>query len=88
MAEFAITYDLNKQKNYKALWDELDRLGGHKSARSFYFLDLTAESAKEVRDHFVQFIDNDDILVVVKVLERPATHRPFKGTTAWLDARF
>ena len=37
MAVFIVTYDLNKNKDYETLWEELKRLDGHKAALSFYF---------------------------------------------------
>ena len=40
MAYFAVSYQLNNEKNYAPLWDALDDMGGHKVMNSFYFLDL------------------------------------------------
>ena len=87
MPIYAITYDLNKDKNYKKLWDELERLDGHKAARSFYLLNLTSETSKEVLDHLKSFIDKDDTMIVVKTKAKDIkTFRALEGTTNWLAA--
>lgn len=88
MAIFSVTYDLNKEKDYKKLWDELERLNGHKAALSYYFIDVNSDSAIVIRDHLLGFVDNDDRLIVCRLDVRPATHRAFQGTKEWLDARF
>ena len=87
MAYFAVSYQLNNQKDYPRLWKEMERLEGHKVMRSFYFLDLNF-TAIEVKDHLIGFIDKDDTLCVVPFDERPSCCRCAFGTKAWLDARF
>ncbi len=88
MPVFAVTYDLNKDKDYSKLWAELERLDGHKAALSFYFIDVNIASEARVRDLLANFIDDDDRIIVSKCHTRPATQRAFKGTKEWLDARF
>lgn len=87
MANFAVKYQLNEAKDYPKLWEEMERLGGHKVLRSFYFLDVQA-TAKELRDHLMGYVDQDDAIVVVPMLEKPFTKKAFQGTQAWIDARF
>ena len=88
MAYFAVSYQLNNKKDYQSLWDEMDRLEGHKVMRSFYFLDVDLNTANELRDHLKGFIDDDDMVTVVELESRPSCHKCYKGTLAWLDARF
>ncbi|NRD88779.1 hypothetical protein C8024_03885 [Sphingopyxis sp. BSNA05] len=87
MACFAISYQLNNQQDYPKLWAELDELGGHKVMRSFYFLDVN-NTATEVKDHLISFVDDDDMISVVPFDERPSCYKCNIGTKAWLDARF
>lgn len=88
MAVFAVMYQLNKDKDYPKLWEELDRLDGHKAQNSLYLLSLTNESAQEVCDHLQDFIDDNDYLFVAKLQTRPAKKGCYKGTKAWLDEHF
>lgn len=83
MALFAITYDLNARKDYQSLWDEMKRLHAHKAARSFYFANLD-DTATTVRDHFAQFVDEDDTLVVVEFSKHPKCKKALKGTNDWI----
>lgn len=88
MGYFAVSYQLNKDKDYQTLWDELDRLNGHKVMRSFYFLDVNLKECSELRDHLKAFVDDDDMLAVVKIESKPAHYRAFVGTNDWINARF
>lgn len=88
MGYFAVSYQLNNQKNYQKLWDEMERLGGHKVMRSFYFLDVDLERCSELRDHLSGFVDGDDAIAVIKIESRPAHQMAFKGTNDWIKARF
>ena len=85
MALFAVSYDLVKNKDYQELWDEMKRLGAHKALLSLYLLNLSNEEPDEVRDHFANFIDSDDRLLVIKLTDASAS-RCFKGTNAWIEA--
>jgi len=88
MGYFAVSYQLNNQKDYQKLWDEMERLDGHKVMRSFYFLDVDVEKCSELRDYLSDFVDDDDAIAVVKIESRPAHKMAFKGTNDWINARF
>ena len=51
MAYFSLSYQLNKQKDYKHLWAELERLNAHKAMRDYYLLDVDVETAVELNRH-------------------------------------
>ena len=87
MAYFSITYQLNDQKNYPKLWDEFDKLGAVKVQNSQYFLDIN-NTTVEIKNHFGQFIDDDDMLMVVRFTIRPTFTKAKAGTNNWLNARF
>ena len=89
MALFAVSYQLNKAKNYQPLWDEMENLGAQKAMKDFFLLDRTNDTAASVRDHLKQFIDSvDDMIIVVKMGGRPAPWRCYQGTSDWINARF
>jgi len=88
MAYFAVSYQLNNQKDYQTLWDEMDRLNGHKVMRSFYFIDTSMDTALKLKDHLINFVDEDDMIAVVEMTKRPGCYKCYQGTKAWLDARF
>lgn len=87
MALFCISYDLIKGKDYEKLWDELDRLGGHKALESFYLIDLN-NTASEVRDHLKGYVDSDDMLMVIEFSKKPAFIKAKPGTNDWLNKHF
>lgn len=87
MAKFLVTYDLIKDKDYKRLIDELERLEGHKALLSVCLLDLN-NTTTQVREHLAGFVDDDDKVFVAEMTVKPSFTKAFKGTTAWLDARF
>lgn len=84
MGLFVVSYDLRKRKDYPTLWKEMDRLGGHKPLLSVYFLNVDVDSAADLRDHLAKFIDEDDQLIVVPFLEKPAHQKANQGTNNWI----
>lgn len=89
MAYFAVSYQLNKTKDYKPLWDEMERLDAHKAMRDYYLLDVDLSTAVEMRDYLKQFIDDkDDMIFVAKLDSKPASYRCYQGTSDWINARF
>jgi len=70
MALYFLEYDLIKQKNYDALYTALQQFGAHRhllSAWSFKYANSGASVS--LRDHFQQFMDADDRLVVSEVVD-------------------
>ena len=70
MALYFLEYDLVKQKNYDALFKALQDFGAHRhllSSWSFSYGYTGASAA--LRDHFQQFMDGDDRLVVSEVID-------------------
>lgn len=88
MAYFAVSYQLNKQKDYQPLWDAFADLGAHKVMRSFYFVDCNT-SAASLLSHLRSEgqMDEDDAICVVPMTDRPACYKCYQGTKVWLDAR-
>lgn len=68
MKLFIISYDLRNQRDYQKLYDELIRLKAKPVLESTWCLNLAdINTPKMVRDHFKQFIDSDDALMVSEV---------------------
>lgn len=88
MPLYVVSYDLNKNKDYQKLWDELERLGGHKPLESVYFVDVNSSNAAALVAHLKDFIDNDDQLIAVEFDHSPGTFRAKSGTKKWLDKHF
>jgi CRISPR/Cas system-associated endoribonuclease Cas2 len=84
MPLFVVSYDLRNRKDYQLLWDEMERLGGHKPLRSVYLLNVDVRDAATLRDHLCKFIDEDDQLLVVPFSERPVHQRANRGTNDWI----
>lgn len=87
MAYFAVSYQLNKSKDYQPLWDAFTELGAHKAMRDFYLVQNDATTIA-LGNHLKRFIDNDDFLFVVPMTAKPFKSGCFTGTEAWLNARF
>ena len=87
MAYFVVSYDLVKRKDYPKLWDEFERLDAQKVLNSMYLLSAD-NTAKEIADHFAEFIDDDDRLMVIEFDEKPRYPRALKGTNDWVNSNF
>ena len=69
MKVFFVDYDLRKEKDYKTLTDELERLGGIRVLKSLWSLKLADTiTCAIVRDHLKRFIDKDDGIIVSEVV--------------------
>lgn len=79
MALFAVSYQLNKSKDYQPVWDALEEIGGHKVMRSFWLVDWDTTAAA-LRDYMVSVMDGDDAVCVVPFDKRPRHSMGYKGT--------
>lgn len=78
MALYFLDYDLRKQRNYQALYDELARFNAVRMLESSWCFNRVNTSAAGLRDHLKQFIDEDDGLVVAEVTDW-ATYKALKS---------
>jgi len=69
MALYFLEYDLRKQRNYKPLYDELARFKAVRILESLWCFNRYETSSAGLRDHFKDFIDNDDGLIVSEVTD-------------------
>lgn len=69
MALFFLEYDLRKQRNYKPLYDELASMKAVRILESMWCFRRFETNAENLRDHFRNFIDNDDGLMVSMVTD-------------------
>ena len=88
MAYFSVSYQLNNQKDYKPLWDEMARLEAHKAMRDYYLLDVNISTAHRLREHLRTFIDSDDMIFIAELATKPSALRCYQGTSDWIEARF
>lgn len=92
MAIYLLTYDLTKQKpefDYEVLWEELERLGAHRTQYSVWLISNT-DTARELLNHLKQFVHDDDRLWIVRLTKREGTlqynyRNAMKGTNKWLE---
>lgn len=66
MTKYFISYDLIKDKDYKRLYSELERLGAKRVLESVWCLKHSSTTAVKLRDHFTDFVDSDDRLLVIQ----------------------
>lgn len=81
MALYFLDYDLRKQRNYQALYDELARFKAVRMLESSWCFNRVNTTATGLRDHFRQFIDSDDGLAIGAVTDW-ATYKALKSPNA------
>lgn len=69
MALYFLSYDLRKARNYQPLYDELARFNATRVLESLWAFKRINTSCAALREHFKQFIDRDDGLVVTEVVD-------------------
>jgi hypothetical protein len=67
MALYFLSYDLRKQRNYQTLYDELKKFQAVRFLESDWAFKRINTTAAGLRDHFRQFIDADDGLMVSEI---------------------
>ncbi|MGE8408927.1 MAG: hypothetical protein ACN6QH_18045 [Pseudomonas sp.] len=67
MALYLIEYDLRKQRNYQALYNELAGFGAIRILESLWCFNRVNTTAAGLRDHFRKFIDSDDGIILSEV---------------------
>lgn len=67
MALFFIDYDLRNARDYQTLYDELARFNAVHVLESCWCFNRFNITASGLRDHFKQFIDSDDGLLITEV---------------------
>jgi hypothetical protein len=90
MALFVVSYDLMKEKSgydYGPLGKELTRIGEVKTLLSVWYVDLD-NTAQEVYDHIMTYLDDNDRLMVVEFSKKPAWGKALQGTRDWISAHF
>lgn len=87
MAIYLVAYDLVNESNtfdYQPLWNELARLGGHRTQYSLWLLNLS-NTPKEVAEHLSGFLDRDDRLWVTRVRREDYWYfKAMAGTNNWI----
>ncbi len=66
MALYFIEYDLRNQRDYKLLYGELASFRAKRILQSLWCFNRANTTASNLRDHFKQFIDTDDGLIVIE----------------------
>lgn len=85
MTSYLLTYDLNNSKDYQKLYDELERLGAHRTLDSVWLISVD-NTARELREHVGQYIDSDDSLWVLEITKNHSFNNVRKGTNDWMKA--
>lgn len=88
MSSYLITYDLVQEKknpshDYQVLWDELKRLGAFRTMYSVWLV-ATAMSPSQLRVHLQKYMDENDLVWVVKLFRNEYDYYARSGTTKWL----
>jgi hypothetical protein len=91
MGVYLLSYDLvdekkNAQHDYQVLWDELKRLGAHRTQLSVWLVNINLDPVQVIR-HFAKFVDGNDRLWAATLFK--GTHyrqQAYAGTQDWLNA--
>lgn len=63
---YIIIYDLRRVRNYDALYDAIRSYGTWGKITESTWAVVTTQSAAQIRDYLLNFLDNDDRLMVIK----------------------
>lgn len=74
MALYLLEYDLRKQRDYQKLYAELEKFSAKRVLESLWCFNRNNTSTESLRNHFTQFIDNDDGLIVLQATEWASRH--------------
>lgn len=69
---YAVTYDLLGRKNYPRIINQLIRMGGKRIALSVWIVPSRLPT-HDLRNWLMNFMDDDDRLVVIPFVQRPFT---------------
>ncbi len=83
MTTYTVSYDLIKRKDYPTLWNELARLGAHRTQASYWLVNVN-NTAKELHDHLKSFVDADDMIWVSEFTRNHHYANANKGTNDWI----
>lgn len=84
MSTYTVSYDLIKRKDYQSLWDELNRLGAHRTQASFWLVSVN-NTARELHDHLKKFVDGDDRIWVSELTKNHYYANALAGTNDWIS---
>lgn len=88
MRTYIISYDLNKHKNYPALYEAIKAISNNwcHPLDSTWFV-VTDLNAIQIRDRILKVIDEDDDLIVARTESSDcAWHLHDKDVSSWLKA--
>lgn len=83
MTTYAVSYDLIKRKDYASLWEELERLGAHRTQASYWLVNVN-NTAKELHDHLKRFVDEDDKIWTSELTKNSWYSNAMAGTNEWI----
>ncbi|MPZ12272.1 MAG: CRISPR-associated protein Cas2 [Kiloniellaceae bacterium] len=86
MTSYTLSYDLRNEsgsQDYEPLWKELKRLGAHRTQDSLWLINVN-NTAKELQDHFKQYVDADDRLMVSELTHNQHYSNAYAGTNDWI----
>ena len=89
MGVFLVAYDLVGEAegthDYDVLWEELERLGAHRTQLSLWLVSMN-NTPHEVRRHFERFVDTNDRIWVTRLRRGGFDYRHARGgTNDWLQ---
>jgi hypothetical protein len=75
MALFFLSYDLRNKRDYQPLYDELEKFNAVRVLESCWCFKSIKANAISLRDHFKNFVDGDDGLLISQVAEADGTYQ-------------
>lgn len=72
--KYFLSYDLINTRDYQKLYDELDKFKAKRVLESVWCFKYDADNSKNLREHFRNFIDRDDRLLIIQSADWAATN--------------
>lgn len=86
MANYVISYDLIKDKNYEDLTEKIKSLGNWAKPLESFWLLVSDSSVSEIRDALKGVADKDDKIVVIELGNYWATSNISQKVTDWMKS--
>jgi CRISPR-associated endonuclease Cas2 len=91
MPIYFVAYDLTKKKpefDYEILWNELKRLGSHRTQLSAWLVNVN-NTAQDLTRHLKQFVHSDDRIWTIRLTKQNGITQydyvnALNGTNDWL----
>ncbi|MEO9656301.1 hypothetical protein [Marinomonas sp.] len=86
MSVYQINYDLRNERDYKALFEKIEKLGDFHRVLESCYLVVSSKTSIEIGKELINVMDEDDGLFVTQLVGSGASCGVADGTSSWLQS--